>query len=340
MNDLHVSPNLPRATRISRFFRARFPLVPNLLAGVFAAVVPLAAVQAAAGAAPIVAPIVVGIDVVWCALAVSLVALLMRVYDELKDVETDLHLGRAGDPGFTDRPLVTGELHVDDLHLIKNAALVAFVVVVAIIAVRIPPAGVAFAATGGLVWCSSRWFFWPGMKRDLVLAFVTHNPIAGAVGVACVVVALHTVAAPLATIAGGRGVLLAVALVGLSWFPVSAWETARKLRAPADETAYETYSKRLGPRRAGLLVAACFALSGLSAMTAGVLVGASPVYLVLETGSAALGMGAALRYAGNPTTTTARIRPLADLQVVVATAGLALAVIAARGVVVSPFWTS
>ena len=34
----------------------------------------------------------------------------------------------------------------------------------------------------GVVWFSSRWFFWPRVQRDLLLAFLTHNPIGGVVG--------------------------------------------------------------------------------------------------------------------------------------------------------------
>ena len=35
---------------------------------------------------------------------VALFLLLMRLYDELKDAETDMQLGRAGDPLYRDRP--------------------------------------------------------------------------------------------------------------------------------------------------------------------------------------------------------------------------------------------
>jgi len=55
----------------------------------------------------------------------------------------------------------------------------------------------------------------------------------------------------------GRAIVL---LVGL-WMPWTAWETSRKIRIPADETAYETYSKVLGWRVAPLLPLAAVILS-------------------------------------------------------------------------------
>ena len=43
------------------------------------------------------------------ALSLVLFSLLMRIYDEMKDAESDIRLGRAGDPRYKDRPIVTGE---------------------------------------------------------------------------------------------------------------------------------------------------------------------------------------------------------------------------------------
>src|SRR5438309_930780 len=53
----------------------------------------------------------------------------------------------------------------------------------------------------------------------------------------------------------------AVLVVGI-WMPVAAWEIARKVRAPGEETDYTTYSKVLGARRAASLPAFFVLVSG------------------------------------------------------------------------------
>ena len=53
-------------------------------------------------------PIVLTWRAACAAVSLVLFSLLLRVYDELKDVETDLRLGRAGDPRYRDRAIVSG----------------------------------------------------------------------------------------------------------------------------------------------------------------------------------------------------------------------------------------
>ena len=50
-------------------------------------------------------------------------SLLFRIYDELKDVETDRRLAAAGDPKYMERPIVRGLVDVEDLHALQWAAL-------------------------------------------------------------------------------------------------------------------------------------------------------------------------------------------------------------------------
>ena len=60
--------------------------------------------------------------------SVMLFLLLMRLYDELKDAKTDIALGRAGDPLYRDRVLVTGAVRIEDVKWLRwlvTAALVA-----------------------------------------------------------------------------------------------------------------------------------------------------------------------------------------------------------------------
>ncbi|MCO5166336.1 MAG: UbiA family prenyltransferase [Planctomycetes bacterium] len=259
-----------------------------------------------------------------CAALVLLFMLLLRVYDELKDVETDLRLGRAGDPRYKDRPIVTGAVQEGDLVLLRNITLV--LMVAAALALRDPLALGVFAAALGLCWLSSRWFFWPPISTNILLAFVTHNPLSLAISAVVV-----------AAFAGARGVdalgpWTAPLLVGL-WTPVAAWETSRKLRTPEEETDYQTYSKVLGLRAAALVPGGFVLLS--AACLAGVawaadLGPAAPGVI----GAAALGVaGAALRLSLRPTPArAARLRPLVEGYALVANVGLVAALVWARGV--------
>ncbi len=183
-----------------------------------------------------------------------LLPLLLRVYDELKDVETDLRLGRAGDPRYQHRAVVTGHVQVGDIVALRNA------VIVALIAINLSwglswPLLVFFAVLA-LFWASSRWFFWPAISRHLLLAFITHNPLTLAIGVYTVAVYLHLRGS--SNVPAGAAVLV----VG-AWMQAAAWEVARKIRRPEDETDYQTYSKVLGWRVAGVLPALLVGLATL-----------------------------------------------------------------------------
>lgn len=190
------------------------------------------------------------IRVTWNALrgvaTVLLFLLLMRLYDELKDAATDIALGRSGDPRYRDRVLVTGAVQLEDIKYLR------WMVTGTLIAINLWPTpswtSLAFWVLFLVGWLSSRWFFWPAMSGHLLIAFITHNPIA--LFLAGFIVALFA-----DTFGSGRvdgGALLLIAGV---WLPMAAWETSRKIRPPQDETAYQTYSRVLGWKIAPLLPA-------------------------------------------------------------------------------------
>ncbi|MCC7072563.1 MAG: hypothetical protein IT383_14640 [Deltaproteobacteria bacterium] len=307
--------------RLRAFFHGRWPLAPNL-AGAAALSLSLSFVAQAAAQA---GSLVLGPREVYAFLVAAGTSLLMRAYDELKDVETDLKLAASGDATFATRPIATGEIERSDLVLVKWLALVTFSIGAAgAVATSSFPwwtAGgcLAIVAT---VWLSSRWFFWPRIQRDLVLAFVTHNPIAGVVGAALVAVVARAAVEP----------LVLMALIASSWFPISAWEVARKLRAPADETSYETYSKRLGVGGAAALLAACVVLSLSSLVVLALATAAAGAYLWVASAVGGALLVGALRFALRPSAASARLRPFAEAFALVATVGLPVALGIAHGV--------
>lgn len=316
-------PLRPRATRAGRLLvyvnRMFTPavLVP-VAAAAFAAVD--FSIQALAGRSPIVAT--------WRSVAgaasVLLFMLLMRVQDELKDVETDLVLGKAGDPRYKDRPIVTGEIFVEDLVFLRWSVVAGLVLLNAPLGFPLPFA--AFAGALGLMWLSFHWFFWPAIKRSLLLAFATHNPLT--LAVSCYVVAVS------AGHAGGTErltVWTAPLVVGL-WMAVAAWETSRKVRLPQDETDYVTYSKVLGWKTAALAPAFFVALSaGLLAPVARA-AGLGWVFVAVLLAAAAVPVGACLLLRLAPSSARTNLRPFAEAYTVVANTGLAVALAARHGV--------
>ena len=255
--------------------------------------------------------------------SVMLFLLLMRLYDELKDAKTDIALGRAGDPLYRDRVLVTGAVRIEDVQWLR------WMVTAALVAVNLQPnltwATLAFWLTFFVMWCSFNWFFWPRMSQHLFVAFITHNPISLLLG--------GYVVALFADAFGAERLSASVAflLVGL-WLPVAAWETARKIRAPEDETTYQTYSRLLGWRVAALLPAtfaiASAALLVLVARAAGLGM-AFPTLVAVAAGLLALRCAL---FRAAPSSRRANLKPWAMLFVLAANAGLAVAVAASRGV--------
>ncbi len=256
-------------------------------------------------------------------ITVFLFSLLLRVHDEIKDFESDRRLGRSGDPWYRDRPVVTGIVQHDDLDLLRS------VVEVALIAVNVLMSDAiilsAFAVLLGLAWLSSKWFFLPGMRHNLPLALLTHNPLALAVELYVAVIAFAE--GFLSTPEWWAGLLL----VGL-WLPVTAWEVARKIRMPEDETEYQTYSKLLGHRLAGLAPAL------LTAVSVACLV---PVVLHARLGLACaiavavagiVSMGKCLCFAIAPSRGRARLKPFATLYVATVNALLATSAWLSHGV--------
>jgi hypothetical protein len=265
--------------------------------------------------------------VTWSALvgaaSVVLFTLLMRVYDELKDVETDLRLGLAGDPRYVDRAVVQGRVLPGDLVALRWYTTGALVGLNLFFGVSLP--GVAFVVTFFLMWLSFKWFFWPEMSRYLLAAFVTHNPLALAVVAYIVSVFVYDF---------GPGSLIfpAAALLAVGyWTAVAAWETGRKIRPPESETEYQTYSKVLGWRVAAWIPACFFAVSAGSLLSIVARTGAGWWVAGLLVATAGLGILACLRFRLFPSDHSARLQPFAELYALAANVGLAAALVVRYG---------
>jgi 4-hydroxybenzoate polyprenyltransferase len=244
--------------------------------------------------------------------------LLLRVYDELKDVDVDLRLGRAGDPRYKDRPIVTGRIQVSDLHTLRWW--ITGLMVLLNLPLGFPLPVLAFAAAFFVTWLSFHWFFWPAVSRNLLLAFVTHNPMALVVGAYVAALAARDYGT-----VGPPGPLLLL-LAGM-WTAAATWETSRKIRHPAGETDYVTYSKLLGPRVAAVLPAFFVFVSAGSLILVARIMGLAWPYLAVVAAAAGLQIAACVRFELYPSTASANLRPYAELYSLIAYAGLPIALV-------------
>jgi 4-hydroxybenzoate polyprenyltransferase len=221
------------ARRWATFVVERFPPVRHavMVAAFFAGNWAVAA--AVAGAKPSVARIACG------ALATLLIFFRLRVFDEIKDHETD----RSKHPG---RPLARGLITASEA---KRAAAAVAAAEFALALTCGPPAAVAWLGVLGFSLLMYREFFagrW--LRPRMELYAVTHTLVAGWLGlfVAAAVTGRHLWELP----------------SGAWWFAVANWavfnvfEFARKTFGRDEERpGIESYSSRLGPAGAAALTA-------------------------------------------------------------------------------------
>jgi 4-hydroxybenzoate polyprenyltransferase len=247
----------------------------------------------------------------------------MRLYDEMKDVETDIRLGRAGDPLYRDRAIVTGAVRIEDIKLLRWL-ITAFLVMLNL------PTGFSWALVGFSVlfvvgWLSFRWFFWPRMSEHLLVAFVTHNPIA-------LLVQAYIVGLFADTFGADRLNASVVPLLGGLWLPIAAWEISRKIRVPEDETSYRTYSRVLGWKVASLLPAAFVLGSAVLLLVVSSAAGLNVLFPVVIVLAAGLVVFRCLLFRLAPSRRRAQLRPWAVLYAALANVALAVAAAEVGGV--------
>jgi len=234
---MKTSPSLytsSRFSRIRRFLAEMFPVFPAQIAtlGSFAVTAWVLATFFFTDGEARPQPI----EWISGAMTVVLWNLQLRCFDEIKDYKSDqIH--------FPDRPLVSGSLKHSDLHFLIG------LINLSLFCLQIPLFERTWVISVFLLtqiwsWLSFYWFFAESKIRpSLVLAFITHHPLAylfqfyllsffaGSVDSAVV---NHR------TFALGVSLVTGFALLG------TAWEFGRKIRGLSQETFYTTYSKIWG----------------------------------------------------------------------------------------------
>ena len=215
--------------RNNNYLKEMYPIVPRLFLGfllffeVYFLVILISNV----------AQIKVGIEEIVGAVTIFTFLMSLRIADEFKDCETDLKF-------FPDRPYPSGRVLKKDL-----VVLLVFVCVVTItLNVIFMNNLIFFAILMGYGLLMSLWFFNKSkIQKNLLLALVTHNPVQLIIILYIISFACIKYNLPIFTISN---LIIAFTL----YLPGLIWEVSRKIRAPKDETEYETYSKIFGVKKA------------------------------------------------------------------------------------------
>lgn len=216
--------------RVWTFLRERFPVWPHQILIAAQAGFGLVYLTKSAGH-PVALPAILS-----RALSMPLLLLLIRISDELKDFEADqLH--------FPERPTARGLVLRGDLNRIAVFAL-GTVIALGELDRENVWMWIFLACTLVYIGLMRVWFFnEKKIKPSLSLALLTHNPVS-------IPLALFQI-----SILGSPDTWPRQAwfYMVFSAFSALAWEVGRKIRRPADETAYVTYSQVWGPSRAAAI---------------------------------------------------------------------------------------
>lgn len=247
--------------KIAIYFRERFPLRENLP---FALILMMGLVFTLQLLDP-EQPIFLNLKTAALFVGVFGLMLLMRLFDDLKDVEADKAL-------FPERPVARGLIPLRTLWIMVGILHLVFLG----INLWMPQGVVWFIVCLGFTWLTFRWFFARDyIQKRLMVAFITHQPVGFLVNmwVAAVVLSNSSV-----NMSDSRVWWISFLFIT----PVMLWEISRKIKAKDTENEYVTYSKILGPHLAAyfLLVVASMLSGGL--IWAGDLIGLPAIHAFVQ----------------------------------------------------------
>jgi 4-hydroxybenzoate polyprenyltransferase len=178
------------------------------------------------------------------ALTITLMLLLLRIMDELKDLETDLlH--------FPHRPVPRGAVYASDLKILG----LFIAVVLVFLNLFFSHAMLIFLSMFCYACLMYKYFFLKNIiSRNILFALLTHNPISYLLFLYVAFIYRNNMAS---RVHYGQ-----IFLLGGVFFCFSmSWEIARKIRHRENETVYQTYSRVMGIQAALMIPAV---LSGIS----------------------------------------------------------------------------
>lgn len=174
--------------------------------------------------------------------------MLLRTFDDLKDIEIDKDL-------FPERAIPRGDVRKSDIVTLSVSS---FVVLTAVNLLFAPKTLLPFVIMIVYALLTFKWFFAEAIHRkNLFLTMMTHQPLPLFINAYLIFTALQ---------AGGRDYAFSSAHVFLLFIfslPVTAWEVGRKIRSADMETDYVTFSRIFGARGATFIPLTCLVLSAV-----------------------------------------------------------------------------
>jgi 4-hydroxybenzoate polyprenyltransferase len=227
-----------------------------------------------------------------------LFGLNLRLMDELKDRDIDQEL-------FRDRPFPAGRVLESDIKFSLGATIALILIVNAWMGKALLMALVLL----GYSFLMFRFFFIPAiLRRYLLLALATHNPVVALTLLYVVVVFTVGHGLPLAGIHWPQTLLLLL----MFWSMLFAWEVARKIRSPEEENAYVTYSRILGRSGAVLLAGGSQTISFGIGLYFTISLPLSPLFLAVLMIGYGRTFWAYLRFLVDPSPLTSKLKPYAE----------------------------
>ena len=169
----------------------------------------------------------VGIWDIWA------LALILRLMDELKDLDIDRKL-------FPTRPVPSGRVRTFDIKLSLGGVSIVFLAVHGVLGMAVGSA-VALLVYAFLM---MRYFYLPPrFKSKLLVNLATHNPIVALMLLHLVILFADQYGIPLHALGWSHVVLVTT----MYWGLLLAWELGRKIRYRREESGYQTYSQIFGP---------------------------------------------------------------------------------------------
>lgn len=193
--------------------------------------------------------------------------LMIRTFDDIKDVDLDHDI-------FPERPVSRGAVLIKDVY---GLAILSFSALVLVNCLLAPKSLLVFGIVMMYALGTFKYFFAEELHiRKPVVAMITHQPLP----LSIIFLLVHI------SLASGENyesfhinhlfLLLTFAL------PVTAWEVARKIKAPSQEIdRYATFSRILGPRGASVVPLVLYAISAGSSVFLAIHLDLSPIYFWL-----------------------------------------------------------
>jgi 4-hydroxybenzoate polyprenyltransferase len=227
--------------------------------------------------------------------------LILRLMDELKDVDIDKQL-------FSERPLPSGRVLEKDIRFSLSICFL-LVVLLHLSNLYLLISALVVLGYSSLMF---RYFFIPNiLQKNLLLNLATHNPIIPVMLIHMLVIFSVRHHLDPDTI----NFSLSLLLILVYWLLFFAWEISRKIRAPKDENAYVTYSRIFGRKRA-VVIAVCaqyMAISGYIYILN--IVDISPFVIGLALVGFKLLTVAYFRFLIKPSTKSSRLKPYVEVYI-------------------------